>query len=213
MRLQNELEQQALRARLKEETRRAKQRRWVTATAAVGACICLVFAGYAFLQKDRADVAAADAARAAVEAQAAAQRADQEAQKAREEAARADAAAIDNKAGQFWYGLQLFRDPMQPEDIATLWDLTQQDDKVRVAFVRQLASNPKLLRRFGSNPQPIARAVGLRWPDEARDTVKQQSVAYVASEQFERDKLDAFQLAAYTRAVAVFGAATRPGGR
>ena len=210
LRLQNELEQQALRARLEEQTRRAKQRRWIASTAAVGACICLGFAGYALVHKNRADVAAENArqqavlaAQAAEKAQAAAQRADLEAVKAREEAARADAAAIDNKAGQFWYRLQLFRDPMQPEDVATLWDLTQQDDKVRVAFVRQLAHDHTLLRRFGVNPQPIARAVGLRWPDEARETVQQQSVAYVASEQFKPDTLDPFELAAYTRAVAV----------
>ena len=74
---------------------------------------------------------------------------------------------------------------------------------MRVAFVRQLANDHRLLRRFGSNPQPIARAVGLRWPDEARETVKQQSVAYVASEQFKPAALDPFELAAYTRAVAV----------
>ena len=70
-----------------------------------------------------------------------------------------------------------------------------------VAFVRQLANDHRLLRRFGSNPQPIARAVGLRWPDEAREIVK-QSLAHVASDQFDPNTADARELITYTRALA-----------
>ena len=46
---------------------------------------------------------------------------------------------------------------------------------MRVEFVRQLTGNPELLARFGSKPQPIARAVGLSWPDAAREIVKQRA--------------------------------------
>jgi len=110
-------------------------------------------------------------------------------------------AVIETKAGAFWYRLQLWGDPLRAEDVTTLWDLARADDQVRVAFVRQMTNDRQLLRRFGIKPQPIARAVGLRWPDEARQIAK-QSVAHVASDQFDPGTADRFELIAYTRALA-----------
>ena len=112
---------------------------------------------------------------------------------------RADEALIEANAGAFWNGLQLWRDPLTPQEVATLWDLAEQDEEIRVAFVRQLADDPALLSRFGYKPQPIARAVGLRWPEDARQIAK-QSMAYVASGQFH--PTDPFELVSYTRALA-----------
>ena len=62
-------------------------------------------------------------------------------------------------------------------------------------------ANPELLEQFGFRPQPIVRAVGLRWPDAAREIVKQR-LAYVASDQFDPSTADPSDLATYTRALA-----------
>jgi hypothetical protein len=64
-----------------------------------------------------------------------------------------------------------------------------------------MIENPRLLRRFGTNPSPVARAVGLRWPEKAEQLAK-QSVAYVASDEFNREPVDSLTLIAYIRAVA-----------
>ena len=64
-------------------------------------------------------------------------------------------AALEDQASSFWYGLQLWGDDLQPSDVKTLWDLSQQEDEIHVAFVRQLAQDPVLLPRFGMKPQPI----------------------------------------------------------
>ena len=121
---------------------------------------------------------------------------------ARTEATRAEAAS-------FWHRLQLFGDPLNADAVAALWDLSQQDEAVRAEFVRQLAGDRGLLRRFGFKPQPIARAVGLRWPEEARQ-IGMDSVAYVASEQFRAESLSPFELIAYTRAVAALAPRLEP---
>jgi hypothetical protein len=92
-------------------------------------------------------------------------------------------AVIEAKASAFWYGLQLWGGDLQPSDVKALWDLSQEDDGIHVAFVRQFAEDEVLLPRFGMKPQPIARAIGLRWPDQAREIVK-NSMAWVASDQF-----------------------------
>ena len=105
-------------------------------------------------------------------------------------------AAVEAKAGAFWYGLQLWGGDLQPGDVTALWDLSQQDDEVHVAFVRQLVEDRVLLPRFGLKPQPIARAIGLRWPDQAREIVK-SSLARVASDEFNPGQ--GFELMAYTR--------------
>jgi hypothetical protein len=185
VRLENELERQALRARLEEQTKLAKERHRFTRLAVAAAVVLGIFALlatggflYALDQKARADAAA---------------------EQALAEARRADEAVIETKASSLWSRLQLWRDPLTPEDVATLWNLTQQDEEVRVAFVRQLADDPALLRQFGFKPQPIARAVGLRWPEGALQTIK-RSMAYVASDQFH--PIDPFELVAYSRALA-----------
>jgi len=178
LRLENELEQQAWRARLEQQALRT---RLALAAAVVGAILTAIATGafwYAHGQKLRAHAAA---------------------EQALAEAKRADEAVIETKASSLWSRLQLWRDPLTPEEVATLWDLTQQDQEVRAAFVRQLADDPVLLRRFGFKPQPIARAVGLRWPDDARQTFK-RSMAYVASDEF--DPTDPFELVSYTRTLA-----------
>jgi hypothetical protein len=112
---------------------------------------------------------------------------------------RADQAVIETNASSLWSRLQLWRDPLTRDDVATLWELTQGDEDLRVAFVRQLANDHRLLRQFGYKPQAIGRAVGLRWPEDALETAK-RSMTYVASDQF--DPTDPFELVSYTRALA-----------
>ncbi len=102
-------------------------------------------------------------------------------------------AGVEATAGAFWYRLQLWGDDLQPDDVATLWDLSQQDGKVHIAFVRQLAHDPALLRRFGFKPDPIARAIGLRWPYNAVDIIK-DSLTSAASDRF--DPKNPFELMA-----------------
>jgi hypothetical protein len=116
-------------------------------------------------------------------------------------AARADAAVIETKASSYWSRLQLFGDSLKPDGIETLWELTLDDEAVRVEFVRQLAEHPELLRRFGSRPQPIVRAIGLRWPEEARE-IARKSLAHVASDTFDPSEAERFELITYTRALA-----------
>ncbi len=111
---------------------------------------------------------------------------------------RAVQAVIETKAASYWNGLQLWNDPLSREQVATLWKLTQEDETVRVAFVRQLAQNPNLLAQFGFKPQPIARAVGLRWPDKARE-IARKSVAAFVSDKFDLKSLQPFQLVSYAR--------------
>ena len=113
----------------------------------------------------------------------------------------ADEAVIETKASAFWNGLQLWNDPLRERDVATLWKLTQEDDDVRVAFVRRLANSRDLIAQFGFKPQPIARAIGLRWPDEARE-IAEESVAHLASGQFDPKIAQPFELVSYTRALA-----------
>ena len=185
----------AQKERLREEQRRRaddaiasqrQQRRWTM--AAVGtAVVAIIAAAYAWTQSERADQAALDAQKAQAQAEEQRDAARHAKAKAEEQRLRAEQAVIETKAASYWSGLQLWSDPLTFRDVATLWDLTQQDDTVRVAFVRQLASNPGLIAQFGFKPQPIARAVGLRWPDEAREIVK-QSVAELASGQFDLKK-------------------------
>jgi len=192
LRRENELKQQALRARLEQQALRT---RLAVAAAVVGAILTAIATGafwYAHGQKVRADAAATQALDEKARANAAAAQ-------ALAEAKRADEAVIETKATSLWSRLQLWRDPLTPEEVASLWDLTQQDQEVRAAFVRQLADDPVLVRRFGFKPQPIARAVGLRWPDDARQTFK-RSMAYVAGDQF--DPTDPFELVSYARALA-----------
>ena len=79
---------------------------------------------------------------------------------------------------------------------------------MRVAFVRQLANNRELIREFGVRPPPIARAVGLHWPDAAREIVEQAS--HVASAQFDPNGADPFELITYTRALAALAPRVGP---
>jgi energy-coupling factor transporter ATP-binding protein EcfA2 len=166
-----ELKQQALRARLEEQTKLAQERRRRMRLAVAAAVVCGVLTAAAtggFLY-------------------------------ALDQKVRADEALIETKASSLWSRLQLWRDPLTPGDVATLWDLNQQDEKVRVAFVRQLADDHGLLRQFGYKPQAIARAVGLRWPEDALQAAK-GSMTYVAGDQFA--PTDPFELVSYTRALA-----------
>ena len=173
LRLQNELEQKALRARLEEQTKLALERRRYTRLAMAAAAVCLVLTltstgGLIY---------------------------------ARNQAARADKAAIEVTAASFWHRLKLFRDPIEPETIAALWDLTPQDETIRVELVRQLMKSQQLFERFGSRPQPIVRAVGLRWPEPAREIVKER-LTYIASDEFDPSTSDPSDLVTYARALA-----------
>ena len=74
--------------------------------------------------------------------------------------------ALQGEANSYWRRLQFFADPLRPEQLAALWDLAGSNSKIRVAFIQQLLSDPSLLPQFGMNPEIIARAVGLKWPDQ-----------------------------------------------
>ena len=143
LRLQNELEQQALRARLEEQTKLAKERRRFTRLATIAAAVGFVLAagaavgfGYWYVEAERARVAQALAVQESA-------RADAAAEQALAEAARADKAAIEATAASFWHRLKLFRDPIEPDTITALWDLTPQDEKIRVELVRQLVGESR----------------------------------------------------------------------
>ena len=136
-----EFKQQALRTRLEEQTKLAKERRrftrFATAAAVVLGLSALLATGgflYALDQKGRADAAAKEAYEQKLQADAAAKAANE--------------AVIETKASSLWSRLQLWRDPLTAEDVATLWDLNQQDEKVRVAFV---ASWPLIMGCFVSS--------------------------------------------------------------
>ncbi len=77
------------------------------------------------------------------------------------EKTRADQAVVREKASSVWSRLQLQRDPLPSGDVDGLWTLAQADENVRVASVDML-SDQTLLRKFGTNPLPVARAVGLQ---------------------------------------------------
>ncbi len=170
-------EEEALRARLEEQTKLAQERRrhmrHARAAAVLGGVLTVLATGgflYALEQK-----------------------------------VRADQAVIETNASSLWSRLQqLNRDPLRRDDVATLWDLTLQDEQVRVAFVRQLADEQRLLRQFGSKPQAIARAIGLRWPADALQIAK-RSMTDVASDQFAPTNTDPSELVFYTRALAALG--------
>ena len=164
---------QADKLRREQEARQEESRRWFTRAAVAAAVLCGVLA-----------VAATGGLAYAIY-----------------QKALADAAVIETKAGSLWSRLQLFGDPLRAEDVYTLWELSQQDVAVRVAFVRQLAEHPELLGRFGFRPQPIARAIGLRWPEEARE-IARRSLANVASDAFDLRRADGLELITYTRALA-----------
>ena len=172
LRLQNELEQQALRARLEEQIKLGLERRRYTRLATIAAAVCFAltltsFWGLIYAQN---------------------------------QAARADNAALQVSASSFLHRLRFFRDPIELDTITALWDLTPEEEEVRVELVRQLMDNPALFERFGSRTQPIIRAIGLKWPEAAREIVKEK-LAYVASDQFDPSTADPSDLATYARAL------------
>ncbi len=193
VRLQNELEQQALRARLE---RQALRTQLALAAAVVGGILTAVATGtswYAYDQKVRADAAAEQARTEAT-------RADLEAQKAREEAARADA-----RGGRDQGELVVVPPPAAARSSAR----GGRDGSLGSGARRRERSRPVcapargdrvLLGRFGFNPLPLARAVGLKWPEAARQTA-QQRVADVATDKFDLEAVDPFELMTYVRAV------------
>ena len=97
--------------------------------------------------------------------------AEQQRQIAETQRALAEEQIKEVKAGSFWHRLQLFPDRLRPEDVEALWELAASAEDVRVTFIRQLTEQPSLMRQFGMNPQPIARALGLAWPEAATDMV------------------------------------------
>jgi hypothetical protein len=118
------------------------------------------------------------------------------------EKSRADHAVVREKASSVWSRLTLQRDPLPSTDVDGLWKLAQADEQVRVASVDMLGEEQALLQKFGRNPLPFARAVGLRWPRDARDKAV-GAVKYVASDKFKAsDDIAPFELIAYARAVA-----------
>jgi len=122
----------------------------------------------------------------------------------------AEDALVRARASWIWSRLQLSRDPLPQADVDGLWELAQADEKVRVAAVDML-SDQALLRRFGMNPLPVARAIGLGWPPGARQRAL-HAVEYVASAQFDpNDEATQSNLIPYARAVAFLANPNRAG--
>ena len=119
LRLQTELEQRALRARLEEQTKLAHERRRFTQLATAAAVVCSTLA--------------AVATGGFIYAQNQAVRAD----KAANEATALVARVSEATATSLLYRLKSVRDPIGTDIITALWDLTAQDEKIRVEVVRQ----------------------------------------------------------------------------
>ena len=183
LRLQTELEQRALRARLEEQTKLAHERRRFTQLATAAAVVCSTLA--------------AVATGGFIYAQNQAVRAD----KAANEATALVARVSEATATSLLYRLKSVRDPIETDIITALWDLTAQDEKIRVEVVRQVMTKHELRQQFGLKPQPIFRAVGLKWPNAAREIVKKR-IAHIASDQFELRTANPSDLVTYVRALA-----------
>lgn len=70
-----------------------------------------------------------------------------------------------------WSGLRGW-DPV-PGDayVQNLWQIVFNKKSVRLEFIRRLPE-PDPIRVVGFRPQPILRAIGLRWPPEGRELIK-----------------------------------------
>lgn len=122
--------------------------------------------------------------------------------------------ALQGEANSYWRRLQFFADPLRPEQLTALWDLAGSNSKIRVAFIQQLMSDPSLLPQFGMNPEIIARAVGLKWPDTATNMILQLIGEQVKRQPGFGDNFTTFQTMATVRAIVALSdtldSATRP---
>ncbi len=83
-------------------------------------------------------------------------------------------AAMREEAGQMWDTLTAFSpSPVMSDNyVTTLWKLATQNNGFRSIFVSQLERQAFSKKTaFGLRPQPVIRAVGLRWPDQERKVV------------------------------------------
>ncbi|MEA3410172.1 MAG: hypothetical protein U9R74_01365 [Pseudomonadota bacterium] len=71
------------------------------------------------------------------------------------------------RASELWDGFSAYRFNYGHEYVDNLWRLVGADSDVRKFFVAQMVDGGNL-NELGSNPLPIIRAVGLRWPEEER---------------------------------------------
>jgi hypothetical protein len=71
-------------------------------------------------------------------------------------------------ASVLWGGLDGWSPVIGKEYVDNLWKITTANPDIRTEMVRQLPK-PGNVRQMGFRGQPIMRAVGLRWPDEAAD--------------------------------------------
>jgi len=59
-------------------------------------------------------------------------------------------------------------------EIKTLWELATSNEPLRNDFINHLNRDPSSLARLGMRANPIARAIGLKWPSEAISAVRER---------------------------------------
>ena len=79
-------------------------------------------------------------------------------------------------ASSLWSGLGGWEPVPSSVYVANLWQLALSPDDVRVDFVKQIPAG-NIVRQMGFRPQPIIRAIGLRWPEEVRKIISDGSRA------------------------------------
>ena len=79
-----------------------------------------------------------------------------------------------------WRGLEGWGLVPSSTYVNGLWNLVSSEHDVRTEFVRQIPAG-NIGRQMGFRPQPIIRAIGLRWPEEARRIVSDKVKNAVAT--------------------------------
>jgi len=74
------------------------------------------------------------------------------------------------QASGLWDKLSGWTPTPGPDYVDVLWEIRAASPEVRKEFVAQSRLNPNI-QAIGLRPQPIVRAVGLLWPEQARQTI------------------------------------------
>jgi hypothetical protein len=85
---------------------------------------------------------------------------------------RAETSERHAKVSLLWNTMSNWGEDLSPFEIKTLWELAASDESFRIDFIEQLNRDPSSPARLGAKPNPIARAIGLVWPKEAIDVVR-----------------------------------------
>jgi hypothetical protein len=86
-----------------------------------------------------------------------------------------------------WSGLQSWQPVPNSDYVGILWELAKaDDDNLRIAFLRHIKPGG-IGRQMGFRPQPIIRAIGLIWPEEARKIVSEKVATAVKRSELDHD--------------------------